>query len=121
MRAIVIEKTRVRELDLPDEGSILAALQEAVGGYIEALPVPPRFGGDEATAYINEEGKYTCEPNMAATDFMVPGVGIFPTDYIAGPMVLLGYDPETGENADVPAVTRRRAMKIAREAFGGMS
>lgn len=97
------------ELDTTDT---LGSLQAIVGGFIEAVPIPAlklpaEVGGsihegaaNRATAYINEEGKYDpkCQPNMRATDFFVPGVGIFPRDFIAGPLLLIGFDPETGEH-----------------------
>jgi hypothetical protein len=54
---------------------------------------------------------------MRATDFMVPGVGLHYGDYIAGPLVLAGFDPETGDNAsEVPDGVERRARLIEREA-----
>jgi hypothetical protein len=105
------------EIEVDGEES-LKTLQTAVDGWIEAVGLPefvdPRGVG---TAYVNEEGKFNgCKPNMRATDFMVPGVGIMFGDYIAGNMVLLGIDPETGENADVPPGAVNRARLIEREA-----
>jgi hypothetical protein len=87
--------------------------------YIQALPIPEFVpGSDHATAYVNEEGKFDpdCPPNMRATDFFVPGIGIFAGDYIAGACVLLGFDPEVGENRDVPQPVIDRARLIEREA-----
>ena len=105
------------ELDLPAENR-LEELQRLVGGYIEAVPVPYFVNGfDRATSYVNEEGKYIGLPaNMRATDFMVPGVGIGFGDVIAGPMLLCGFDPATGDTADVPAGVVRRARLIESEA-----
>jgi len=95
----------------------LAVLQEAVGGLIEALAVPQFINGSErATAYCNEEGKYVCKPNMRATDFMVPGVGLFPGDYISGPMVVCGFNPRTGNHAPLPTTVEARVRLIEREA-----
>ena len=92
-------------LDLPDSGSALELLQGAVGGMIEALPLP---GFDKVTTYVNEEGKYTClddegnvEVNHRATALMKPGTGLFPGDFIAGPMVICGFEPRTGEHTDL--------------------
>jgi hypothetical protein len=97
-------------LDLPDEGSALDVLQSAVGGMIEALPFPYREG-DTATCYVNEEGKYTClddegnvEVNHRATALMKPGVGLFLGDFIAGPFVVAGFNPSTGEHIDLADV-----------------
>jgi hypothetical protein len=107
------------ELTPDDDGSSLAQLQALVGGYIQALPIPEFVpGSDHATAYVNEEGKFDpdCPPNMRATDFFVPGIGLFAGDYIAGACVLLGFDPEVGENRDVPQPVIDRARLIEREA-----
>jgi hypothetical protein len=94
-------------LDLPDEGSALGVLQAAVGGMIEALPLPYREG-DKATCYVHDEGKYACvddegnvEVNHRGTALMKPGIGLFAGDFIAGPMVIAGFDPRTGEHIDL--------------------
>lgn len=115
MKALLIPvEGPVKEFEIEDG---LEALQEAVEGNIEAIPLPDFVDPDGgATAYINEDGKFTKEPNMRATDFMVPGVGLFPGDYIAGPFLLMGFDPETGENCDVPDKVVRRARLIESEA-----
>lgn len=106
-----------REVFVPADDS-LHTMQRFVGGYIEAVGIPDFINGWETgTAYVNEEGKLEhLEANMRATDFMVPGVGIMFRDYIAGDMLLLGWDPETGENADVPQGLVDRARLIEREA-----
>lgn len=107
-------------VDIPDNDGSLLTLQGIVGGYIEAIRCPV-FVEDHlrSTIYINEEGKYTdaCTFNSRATDFMVPGAGLFAGDYIAGNMILLGFDDETGENADVPPGLWQRAALIAAEAM----
>lgn len=106
------------EVELPlGTRSQLAMLQELVGGNIEALPVPAQIDpAERTTVYLNEESKYECEPNMRATDFMVPGVGIAWRDYIAGPLVICGFDPIRGVNTDVSEAMIRRARLIADEA-----
>jgi hypothetical protein len=117
--AFVIYDDRVEEVELPERGT-LEALQGIVGGHIEAVPVPPFLNGaPRATCYVNEDGKYACAPNMAATDFMVPGMGLFMGDYIAGPLVIVGFDPETGEHTPtLPGDVVRRINVINKEAFG---
>lgn len=106
----------------------LAGLQKIVGGNIEAVVIPEfadRTG--QSTGYINEEGKYMPHekedgspgfgaPNMRATDFMVPGVGMFPGDYVAGPFLLCGFDPRTGEHDELPQSIIDRARLIEQEA-----
>lgn len=114
----------VYEIRVGDTAGDLASLQEAVGGFIEAVPVP-RFvkGAHTATAYINEDGKYTClnedgnvAVNYRATDFMVPGIGLGWGDFIAGPMVLCGFDPTTGDHAVLPRAVVDRVRLIESEA-----
>jgi hypothetical protein len=122
MKALVIpSEGPLVEVELVpnDDGSSLAQLQALVGGYIQALPLPEFIpGSDYATAYINEEGKFDpdCKPNMRATDFFVPGIGLMHGDYIAGAVVLCGFDPEVGENRDVPQAVIDRARLIESEA-----
>ena len=72
------------------EGDTLDTLQGLVGGLIEHLPFPVS-GVD---AWINEEGKYLCEPNVLATNIMRDGGYLFPGDWIAGTMVLTSSDAD---------------------------
>jgi Domain of unknown function (DUF3846) len=77
----------------------LGDLQAAVGGHIEA--VDTSILGDRLTSYINADGKYNgCEPNPRATTLLGPG--LFAGDFIAGPLLVCGFDPELGENRDCP-------------------
>jgi Domain of unknown function (DUF3846) len=78
----------------------LEQMQGIVGGLIQALPIPDFIDpSGRSTAYCNEEGHLVgLDPNMRATDFMVPGVGIFWGDFIAGPFLLVGFDPRRGEH-----------------------
>lgn len=122
MKAIVIpQEGPFRWTDIPDTGA-LPVLQELVGGYIEAVPIPDfvdRTG--RSTAYINEEGKFhpDCKPNMAATDFLVPGIGLMPGDFIAGNLILVGFNPDTGDHAPLPPKVHDRANLIASESGRG--
>ena len=120
MKALVIPvEGPLEEMDLPDGvKEQLTKLQEIVGGYIESVPIPAFIAdANQATAIVNEEGKYMgLKPNMRATDFMVPGRGIGWGDYIAGSMVLLGFDPRDGLHKDVPGGVVIRAKLIEQEA-----
>lgn len=89
----------------------LADLQAAVGGSIEAVPY---YAHEGITTYINESGKFECEPNRRATQLLGPG--LFAGDYIAGNLVVCGFDPDTGENLDHPEwfetwLARSRALE----------
>lgn len=118
MKALVIPVDGpLQEFELVEEDAF-RQLQTLVDGLIEALPLPSFIGGWAwTTAYINEEGKLLKLPfNGRATDFMVPGIGLFYGDYIAGPMVLCGFSPSTGMHIDLPDGPARRARMIADEA-----
>lgn len=109
----------IERFELPEGDGALDELQRRVGGHIEAVPIPSFItDAERATGYVHDEGKYTpdCDVNWRATDFYVPGVGLQPRDYIAGTLVLCGFDPETGENADVPESVALRVALIEREA-----
>lgn len=121
IKAIIIYPDDIKRVAIPQDDT-LESLQGIVGGNIEAVPLPSFISGaGETTAYINEDGKYldNCKPNMLATDFMVPGIGLFHGDYIAGPFVLVGFDPNTGEHApDLPDGVKDRVRVIEREGLG---
>lgn len=100
MNALLIpQEGPVEEIEL--DGT-LEQLQKLVGGYIEFVPLPGFLNpnGEHTVAYVNEDGKYNpaMKPNMRATDFMVPGIGLFVGDYIAGPMLLVAVNKTTGEH-----------------------
>jgi hypothetical protein len=105
-------------------GADLDVLQAAVGGNIEALPLPDFIrGADNATCYIHEEAKFVHVDddgrplfNGRATDFLVPGVGLFWGDYIAGPMVVCGFNPRLGVHAELPTTVADRVRLIESEA-----
>lgn len=126
MKALVIpqDKTEpVREVDVPTgEGAdTLSTLQGLVGGLIQALPFPDGLTGDaldDATAYVNEEGKYDpeCTMNTRATDVMLPILGL--RDVVMGNLVVCGFDAAEGENRDVPDKAVAWVMRVTREATG---
>ena len=93
MRSVIINGDTVEEADI----SGYEQLQEAVEGNIERLPYP---GRSDVTCYINEEGKLlNLSYNYLATDLLKNVLR--PLDYIVGPMVVIGFDPDTGEDIDL--------------------
>jgi len=97
----------VEKIDIvPNTG--LASLQEAVGGFIEAIHL-----GD-AIMYINEEGLLHDLPhNDVATKIyhqFYPSI-LRPT--IVGNVIIVGFDPETGEERDHPEHLDEEAAFIA--------
>lgn len=75
--------------------------QRLTGGYIEAVPLDR----EDLTLFVNEEGKVVnLERNERADTLwrQLLTSGRIPGDYIAGDAVLVGFDPETGEQIDVP-------------------
>lgn len=110
----------IQEIELPtaDERGSLERLQEAVGGWIEAVSLPDFITDSErATCYVNEEGKiHRLAFNGRATDLLVGGVGLSFGDYIAGPMVVCGFVWKTGANASIPEGVEKRIRLIESEA-----
>ena len=119
MKAIIVPvgaMPRAVEID----GS-LASMQEAVGGCIE--PCSWVFN-DEPAVYVNEEGKFTQEPNRAvyATEadegcVRWDGTTVHEGDLLEilfGDILCVGFDPETGEGRDV---TDEEIARV-RERFG---
>lgn len=105
-----------REIELQHarDGSLLDALQQAVGGYIESVPL--RRPADDLTLYVNGDGKYECVDdngdvlvNRTATRWLTGGLpqldlepgGLWAGDFIAGPALLVGHDGRGG-SIDVP-------------------
>lgn len=71
--------------------NVLEALQDAVGGYIEAVHVR----GLPGVLIVNEEGKLRdMEPNL-----VLPWPSC---DVLAGPVLYLGEDLDEGELTDAP-------------------
>jgi len=101
MRAIVIpadETVPVHDVQIPDDGSSLPALQQLVGGDIQFLPYP---GRRDVSVFCNEEGKlHGLAANPRACNLM-RGV-IFDWDFIVGDVVICGLDSESGETVSAP-------------------
>ena len=118
MKAIIIPvgaMPRIIEVDG------LKDMQRAVGGNIELCSW---VFNDQPTVYVNEEGKFTCEPNRAvyATEaeegcVKWDGTKIKRGDLLEilfGDILCVGFDPETGEDRDVTDEEWERV----RERFG---
>ena len=90
---------------------------ETVGGYIEGL-ASPFTDHPKVVVYINEEGKIHGLPhNELATRAMLNSKLIQPTDYIAGPAIVVGFNPNTGEDLDAPIIEALE-MRTADYSFG---
>ena len=86
--------------NLPEEIRNLDGLddyQAAVGGMIETVPVWGR-----KVVYFNEEGKILGLPKNNRATELVFGLGgrLYDGDFIAGDMIVLDFDEETGEDLD---------------------
>lgn len=82
------------DLSGPDDG--LAAMQGAVGGYIEAVPVPTK---PPMILWANEDGRALhLEINSWASMFMA--------EPIVGPVILTGGPDGHGGVLDVPEIFR---------------
>lgn len=114
-------------LEADPSGSLLAALQDCVGGCIEPMPF---VFDDEPSVYCNENGKLdpSCRPNraifvtqdMAAAGWASPSDPMRPAevgellDVAYGDLVCVGFDPETGCDRDISD----KEMARIRDRFG---
>lgn len=68
----------------------LEDLQREVGGYIQVIPLFPRWEGKRCTAYCNEEGRlFGLKPNDRATEHWRSERPHL--DYLVGPVVIQTY------------------------------
>jgi hypothetical protein len=79
------------------EFSGLKDLQDTVGGLIECIPLT-----DDTDAYINEEGKMICQPNIFATFVAQINKRLNHGDFVAGNMIVVGKPDADGNDTDVP-------------------
>lgn len=92
--AVITEDNRVVKNDTKEELT-LEELQKLVGGYVERVTVSKE---NRLAFYINEEGKFTQDGNLIATEFWINclkedgyKMSSF-SDYIAGPAILIKED-----------------------------
>ena len=92
--AIITEENSVVRKDTEEELG-LDELQKMVGGYIERVTVSRE---NRLAFYINEEGKFTQNGNLIATQFWIDclkddwvDINQF-ADYISGPAILIKED-----------------------------
>lgn len=106
MKALLIPvegAARPVEVRNGDGGATLEDLQRLVGGDFETGPYP---GRDDVAPYWHAEGKYAgaggqpLPRNERATGLLAPT--LFDGDWIAGDLVLLGFDAATGESRSLP-------------------
>jgi len=92
--AIITEENSIVKQDTKEELT-LEELQKMVGGYVERVTVSK---GNRLAFYINEEGKFTQNGNLIATEFWLNCLeedGYEKNslnDYISGPAVLIKED-----------------------------
>jgi hypothetical protein len=92
--AVITEENRIVKYDTKEELT-LEELQKLVGGYVERVTVSKE---SKLAFYVNENGKFTQDGNMVATQFWLDclkedgyDMNLF-SDYIAGPAVLIKED-----------------------------
>lgn len=88
----------------------LEYLQGLVGGYIEALTMLP----DGTVGLINEDGKACALPENEPATLILRRSGSFPSDWVAGTLVLLGPADDNGDFTDVTA----NALAVVAELTG---
>lgn len=109
MHAVIIATDGTLDvITKPDSETSLSFLQQAVGGYIEPVDL-----WDNITMYVNEEGKvYNLLYNPFATVIAHNASAINIFDYIYGDVVLIGFDPESG---DTVGLTQNQINFIIRD------
>lgn len=86
MEAILIKENSSSSYITPKNGTDfeLDELQKAVGGYIDII----RLRVNDLIMVINDEGKFTCGKNKAATEIACRCNAIFADDYVAGDVII---------------------------------
>lgn len=95
----------IRSETIESAAAALDIFQRLVGGYIEPIELPT---GD--TAFVDEEGKLKNYQLNPRADAALTG-HLFPGDYIAGDLVVVGPPDDQGETTSANLVT-------AQELFG---
>lgn len=97
MRALVIPVGSQAEIEVADLDGF-EDYQKVIGGFIETIPFP---GRDDVAPYFDEEGKIKgLDVNLRATQILKPVM--FPDDFIVGTCIFVGFDPDTGDDQDLP-------------------
>ena len=98
-------------MELHDHLPTLLNLQEAVGGYVEAVSFP--LAGSEATMWLNEEGKLVDEPQRNwKADVVCPTSG---GDWTAGDVVFTGGVGPEGETLGLNEAQLAELRRIERD------
>ena len=98
-RALLIPADSNQPLSIT-QASGLADLQRLVDGQIASAPTDR----EHLTLWINDEGKILglARNERADTWWKANIYATFAGDYIAGDAVLVGFDPTSGDDVDVP-------------------
>lgn len=102
-------------ITVQDAEPTLDWLQAQVHGFIEPIDVSVEAGGKGhpgATMFVNEEGKYSCERNEAATRLAHHFGAIFSDDWCAGDVVLVGQVDDDGEITDLPEPFAQETLRV---------
>ena len=103
---LTAEDNKAQEINLKEGASQLAVLQDAVGGYIEAVDL-----ADNLTMWVNEEGKLNGLPiNPMATMLWEKHFGF--TDVIVGDVIFTGGTGSEGETLGLSEETAEELRKL---------
>lgn len=91
----------------------LSHIQDAVGGWIEALPLPLDTG---VTAYGNEDAKQVCVRNPHAHRLLdALGWSVYPGDYPGGTVLFFGCADLGGEDGVIEVDVPEHVLDTAAE------
>ena len=103
---LTAEGNKAQEIKLNEGDSQLSILQNAVGGYIEAVDLE-----DNLTMWVNEEGKLNGLPiNAMATMLWEKHFGF--TDVIVGDVIFTGGTGSEGETLGLDEETANTLRKL---------
>lgn len=105
MKALVITPESVEVVEKDWEAK--NAIHDALGGWLEALPMGPN-----AHAFIDEDGKFKELPynDLATKLCFALQIGLRPDDCIVGTMIVFGT--KGSDEADVPEEVVQLAMSL---------
>jgi hypothetical protein len=126
IKALLIKPDNtVERITLPREGR-LRAINEALGGYMQVLPVV-RNDTEVGEAIFNEDGKQLRLPyNELATE-VIGRDRLLPGDFIVGPMIVTGPVRRSNETSisdkladEIMALAHRFAPEVSERPAGGI-
>jgi hypothetical protein len=102
----------MRALILHEAGAVETIdVRDGLDGLYAALSTDT--GRNDATLYIDGEGRDVRPRNPLATAWLKTEDLLFPGDFVSGPVLMLGFDPRRGINLPLPRTIGTRYVDHA--------